>query len=154
MVDEGHELGNHTYDESHVGYEVTASDITDANTAIEEAGGVKPLLFRAPQGEVTDDIISTCKDEDMSIVLWSLDSYDWSTYDSNEIVETVENNVADGDIIQFRNIYEETADAIAEIIPYLVDEGYQLVTVSQLIQAGTGAAPEAGPIYYSATSNE
>lgn len=154
MVNEGHELGNHTYDETHVGYEVTASDIIDANTAIEEAGGVKPLLFRAPHGEVTDDIISTCKDEDMSIVLWSLDSYDWSTYDSNEIVETVENNVTDGDIIQFRNIYEETADAIAEIIPYLVDEGYQLVTVSQLIQAGTGAAPEAGTIYYSATSNE
>ncbi len=90
----------------------------------------------------------------MSIVLWSLDSYDWSTYDSNEIVETVENNVADGDIIQFRNIYEETADAMAEIIPYLVEEGYQLVTVSQLIQAGTGEAPEAGTIYYSATNNE
>ena len=154
MVDEGHELGNHTYDESHVGSEVTAEDITDANTAIKEAGGVKPLLFRAPQGEVTDDIIDTCTDEEMSIVLWSLDSYDWSTYDSNEIVETVENNVADGDIIQFRNIYEETADAMAEIIPYLVEEGYQLVTVSQLIQAGTGEAPEAGTIYYSATNNE
>ncbi len=154
MVNEGHELGNHTYDESHVGSEVTASDITDANTAIEEAGGVKPLLFRAPQGEVTDDIINTCTEEGMSIVLWSLDSCDWNTYDSNEIVETVENNVADGDIIQFRNIYEETADAIAEIIPYLVDNGYQLVTVSELIEAGTNAAPEAGTIYYSATRNE
>ena len=154
IVEEGHELGNHTYDESHVGYEVTESDILDANTAMEKICGISPKLFRAPQGNVTDDIINICETNGMAIILWDIDSQDWATYDSQDIIDRVESYAENGDIIQFRNIYEETADAIDEIVPYLVENGYQLVTVSQLIQASTDSIPEAGSIYYSAFQYE
>ena len=60
----------------------------------------------------------------------------------------------DGDIIQFRNVYEETATAMETLVPYLVEEGYQLVTVSELLQAKTGGLPETGKVYYSASDHE
>ena len=150
IVNEGHEVGNHTYDESHVGGEVTADDIISANTAIEDACGVSPKLFRAPQGIVTDAIVDCCTTAGMSIVIWNFDSHDWEIYDPDEIIARIEAYAENGDIIQFRNIYDETATAIETIVPYLVDQGFQLVTVSQLIQANTGALPVPGKIYNSA----
>ena len=154
IVNEGHEVGNHTYDESHVGGDITADDILNANNAIQVACGVYPKLFRAPEGNVTDAILDTCSNAGMSIILWNFDSHDWEYYDPNDIVIRIESYVDDGDIIQFRNIYDETATAIETLVPYLVDQGYQLVTVSQLIQAKTGGAPVPGTIYRTAVDTE
>ncbi|MCF0229253.1 MAG: polysaccharide deacetylase family protein [Parasporobacterium sp.] len=154
IIAEGHEMGNHTYDESHAGDEVTADDIISANTAIQSASGISPLLFRAPQGLVTDTIKETCAANGMSIVLWNFDSHDWEYTDSDSIIDRIKTYVEDGDIIQFRNIYDETATAIEELVPYLIDNGYQLVTVSQLINAKTESLPAAGITYYSGTQSE
>ena len=154
IADAGHEIGNHTFDESNVGEWVTAEDITTANSAIENACGIKPKLFRAPQGEVTDLMREVCTQEDMSIILFNFDSHDWEYYDPQEIIDRIEMYVEDGDIIQFRNVYEETAQAIEVLVPWLIDEGYQLVTVSELIQAKTGQLPETGKVYTSGFDHE
>jgi len=154
IADAGHEIGNHTFDESNVGEWVTEEDITTANSAIENACGIKPRLFRAPQGEVTDLIREVCTQEDMPIILFNFDSHDWEYYDPQEIIDRIETYVEDGDIIQFRNVYDETAAAIETLVPWLIDEGYQLVTVSELLQAKTGQLPEAGKVYNSASDHE
>lgn len=154
IADEGHEIGNHTFDETNVGEWVTAEDITTANSAIENACGIKPKLFRAPQGEVTDLIREVCTEEEMSIILFNFDSHDWEYYDPQEIIDRIETYVEDGDIIQFRNVYDETATAIETLVPWLIDEGYQLVTVSELLQAKTGQLPEVGKVYNSASDHE
>ena len=152
IAEEGHEIGNHTYDNSHVGGEVTADDILSANTAIEAACGVSPKLFRAQQGEVTDAIIDTCQTAGMAVILFNFDSHDWEIYDGDSVTERILEYADDGDIIQFRFMddYDHTADAIDNIVPALIDEGYQLVTVTQLIQAKTGSVPLAGEVYNSA----
>ena len=46
------------------------------------------------------------------------------------------------------SIYESTADATDKIIPWLKENGYQTVTVSELIKYKTGADPQAGNIYH------
>ncbi|MBQ9031895.1 MAG: polysaccharide deacetylase family protein [Parasporobacterium sp.] len=154
IVSEGHEIGNHTYDESHVGEEVTEEDILNANASIEAACGQAPVLFRATRGEVTDNIREICEAAGMPIILFNFDSHDWEYYDYNEIVERIETYVEDGDIIQFRNVYDETAEAIEVLVPYLIEEGYQLVTLSDLIEAKTGEAPQVGVVYNSAYDYE
>ena len=45
--------------------------------------------------------------------------------------------------------YDQTAEAIETIVPSLKEEGFQLVTVTQLIQSKTGAVPSAGSVYSS-----
>ena len=39
------------------------------------------------------------------------------------------------DVILFHDIYETTAEAIKEIVPKFISEGYQLVTVSEMMNA-------------------
>lgn len=147
MVDEGHEVGNHTYDHTHMKNSVTSDDIIRANDSIERVCGVRPYSFRCPGGESTDLIIDTCNSQGMSVYHWSLDTRDWSSRDANAVVSEIKNNVKDGDIILMHNIYSSTADAVEEILPWLTEQGYQLVTVSQLIQAKTGEPPIPGTTY-------
>ena len=44
------------------------------------------------------------------------------------------NNAYDGAIVLMHDIYEPTADAAVRIIEDLTDQGYKLVTITQLIQ--------------------
>lgn len=61
-------------------------------------------------------------------------------------------NVKDGDIILMHEIYESTADAVDRIVPELVEQGYQLVTVSQLVKMKSGEAPVPGCQYRKGTN--
>ena len=151
MVDEGHEVGNHTYDHSHMGDSVTREDIVKANDAIEEAGGVRPVSFRSPGGSTTDLIRETCAEENMALYYWSLDTRDWYTRDADSVISVIKNNIEDGDIILMHNIYGSSAEAVEKIVPWLIDQGYQLVTVSQLLKAKTGDLPVPGTQYVTAT---
>ncbi|HBV67476.1 MAG TPA: hypothetical protein DEF04_04310, partial [Clostridiales bacterium] len=42
------------------------------------------------------------------------------------------NDVKDGDIVLMHDLYDSTAQAVKIIIPKLVEQGYQLVTVSEM----------------------
>ena len=53
----------------------------------------------------------------------------------------------DGDIVLMHDIYEPTAEAVAELVPALQERGYQLVTVRELAQFRGGLA--GGTVYYS-----
>lgn len=151
IASEGHEIACHTYDHSHYGSDVTSDDIVRGDDAIEQASGIRPVAFRSPGGSTTDQIRETCRSEGMPIFYWSLDTEDWRSLDADAVYDAVVNNVSDGDIILMHNIYSSTADAVERIVPYLVQEGYQLVTVHQLVQAKTGNPPVPGTQYYTAT---
>ena len=152
IVDSGNQIGCHTYDHEHMGEAVTVEDITRANDAIEETTGVRPDAFRAPGGSPTDLILSTCESEGQALYHWSVDTRDWSSRDAESVINEVQQNVSDGDIILMHNIYESTAEAAEQVIPWLKEQGYQLVTVDQLIQAKTGQPPVPGTQYFSATN--
>ena len=49
-------------------------------------------------------------------------------------MQTVLENVKDGDIILMHDMYEASAEAVETIVPSLIAEGYQLVTVSELAE--------------------
>ena len=68
----------------------------------------------------------------MNIVLWSVDSNDWKIKNSKTIASKVLSKVGDGDIILFHDTYERTYKALQIIVPTLISEGYQIVTVSEL----------------------
>ena len=151
IVKAGHELGCHTYDHSHYGDAVTPNDIVSADDAIEEACGQRPTVFRSPGGMTTDLIRGVCTDEHMPIFYWSIDTEDWKSRNADSVCKAVMNYVKDGDIILMHNVYESTADAVERIVPFLAEKGYQMVTVSQLVQAKTGKPPVPGTQYITAT---
>ena len=53
----------------------------------------------------------------------------------------------DGKIILMHSIYESSLEAVRELVPYLIENGYQLVTVSDHAKCRGGAQP--GQVYHS-----
>lgn len=143
----GCELGNHTYNHDHYGKAVTEADVVKCSDAVYKACGKRPTAFRCPGGNMSGVMQNTAKKEGMIIAYWSVDTEDWKSRNPAQIISQAEHGAYDGSIILMHDIYGSTADAVEKIVPALVKKGYQIVTVSEMIQAKTGKAPQAGQQY-------
>ena len=143
----GCELGNHTYNHDHYGKAVTEADVVKCSDAVYKACGKRPTAFRCPGGNMSSVMQNTAKKEGMIIAYWSVDTEDWKSRNPAQIISQAEHGAYDGSIILMHDIYSSTADAVEKIVPALVKKGYQIVTVSEMIQAKTGKAPQAGQQY-------
>ena len=83
----------------------------------------------------------------MPMILWNIDTLDWKTKNAKKTIKAVMKDVKDGDIILLHDIHSTTIDAMEELIPMLLEEGYQPVTVSEMA-AVKGIQMEAGERYF------
>lgn len=143
QFEEGHEIGNHTYTHINVaksGYDKVYEEITKTQEEIKEITGVEPKLFRPPYRAMSRHMCDIVKNKNMNIILWSnLDPRDWSNPGVYSIVNTIESKVENGNIIllhdynNLRNSKSQTIQALESVIPYLKEQGYKFVTISELI---------------------
>ena len=73
-------------------------------------------------------------DNGMKITLWNVASEDRSNRDASVTLRRAKAGACDGAVILFHDLYPSTLEAVKQLIPYLQNEGYQLVTVSELFQ--------------------
>jgi len=128
----GCEIGNHTYDHkdlSKLGAEEIKSQISHTDDLVKSIISKNPHLVRPPYGKYNKDVVDTLN---VPMIFWSVDSEDWKSRNAETIVNIIKDNTKDGDIILMHDLYSSTADACEIIIPYLLEQGYQLVTVSEL----------------------
>ena len=142
----GCETANHSF--SHVTLSVSKNEtvlkeIERTDELIEKYSGRTPVLCRAPGGSVG----KAAKLTDRPFIHWSVDTLDWKTLSKSYVVNHIKKTVRDGSIILMHDLYGSTAAASEVIIPWLISEGYQLVTVSELLEAREGEI-EGGRIYY------
>jgi len=136
LADAGNEIMNHSSDHAHfssLSREEIVSDINACNDKIEAITGVRPTLFRPPYGEYDDNVVSTLKSMDMYTIQWDVDSLDWKDYDAQTIYQRVTSKVQPGSIVLFHNAALHTPEALPSIIEYLIQNGYEIVKVSDLI---------------------
>ena len=145
MVKNGFQLGNHTYDHSHYGSDVTIQDITKCADQLNKICGYGPTAFRPTGGYMSKVIKKNCA---APIILWSIDTEDWKSRNADKIYHKILNEVKDGGIVLLHDIYPSTAEAIEHVIPKLIKNGYQVVNVAELAYY-KGKNLENGKIYYS-----
>jgi peptidoglycan/xylan/chitin deacetylase (PgdA/CDA1 family) len=147
VAEEGHEIGNHTYDH-HVLFYYTPSELIEQieKTArvIEKITGQTPRFFRPPKAWVTEREKKTIKDLGYTIVLWTLNSKDWVTFDDKYMIKYLLRHTRPGDIILFHDSggafaaeggdRHETVLAVKCLIERLKERGYSFVTLSELLQ--------------------
>ena len=96
-----------------------------------------PYLFRAPYGAVNDEVRTDITGQKMLSVLWSLDTEDWRAESAEQVYAAVMDNVRNGDIILMHENAEYTVEVLPRILAALTEQGYAVVTVSELIYAGS-----------------
>ncbi len=67
------------------------------------------------------------------ITRWQIDTKDWSSRNTSKVYKAIMNGAGNGEIILCHDLYPTTAAAVEKAIPDLIEKGYQLVTVSELL---------------------
>ena len=132
MKEIGCELGNHSYDHPNLaklGADGVKKQIGDTNSKIQAIVGEGASVMRPPYGAISATLKANAG---MPLILWNIDTLDWKTRNAKATVDMVMENAKDGDIILMHDIHTESVDAAIELIPKLLEKGYQLVTVSEL----------------------
>lgn len=132
LVSLGCELGNHTWSHPYL-TKLTAEEIADeierTRALLESITGIKDYLVRPPYGSSNLTVTDTVK---VPLINWSLDTADWNNGNYDRVYSTLTEKVQDGDVILMHASYGFTADAVRDAIPVLIEQGYQIVSVSEL----------------------
>ena len=132
MVQEGHELGNHTWDHPKLPG-LSADQITwqfnSTTDAIKAVTGVTPKTFRPPYGATNATVRSLT---DMTQMLWTVDTLDWKNRSTEAIMANIQASVHPGGVILMHDIHPTTMNALPTVMDYLVSQGYSFVTISEL----------------------
>ena len=133
MEEEGHLIGNHTY--NHVKLDELSEtcakqEILKTNNKIYEVTGKYPQYMRPPYGAWKKNLELGVE---MLPVFWDIDTLDWKSKNVTEIIGKVMQQISDHDIILMHDYYETSVEAALQIVDRLQQEGYEFVTVEDLI---------------------
>lgn len=136
------EVGSHTVTHRQLPLLPLAEQQQEADGASDrlvEAGAPRPVMMRPPYGAWNQDT----RRLGYSLILWNVDSEDWKNRDAQVTTNNIMAQVRPGSIVLMHDIHPSTAAALPGIIDRLQEEGYTLVTVSQLLGQLTP-----GEVYY------
>ena len=142
----GNEVGSHTYNHMNI----KKNNALDVNDNLKQ---VDDLFYkitndhikyvRPPYGSYSKENLENVNNP---LILWNIDTEDWSHHDVDYIVNEVLENVQDGSIILMHELYETSLQALEVLLPRLYAEGYQVVSVSELANM-KGKTLESGHAY-------
>lgn len=141
IKDAGHEIGNHGFIHkriSEIGISEYRKGIELTANLIEKYAGAGNSLFRAPYGEINLRIFKLILQANLIYTGWTVDSRDSYVRESIGLIKSIRSReIKGGDILLFHADYDTTIDAMPEIIADLKERGFELVTVSELMDKKT-----------------
>ena len=146
---EGHEVGIHTWNHTNltkVSNDQIKAEIMDTQNAVQQYAGFTCAAVRPPGGAANDTVKAVAGELGFYLANWSIDTEDWKTRDADATYEAIMSQACDGAIVLCHDLYESTAAAMERVIPELIAQGYQLVTVSELLSYSEGGA-QPGHLY-------
>ncbi len=149
IADEGHQVGNHSYDHAALDKLTPAQALADLeknDALLRELLGDGDYWVRPPYGLLTDDEAARLT---VPLVNWSVDTEDWRTKNCDKILDVIYRCTGDGDIVLLHDRYLNTVEATLKAIAHLQQQGYVFVTVSELLSL-KNVTPEPGVTYRSA----
>ena len=132
-----HEIGNHTFSHRslrHLGVDAQRGEILSVQEALRKLG-VHSRYIRPPYGNFDANTVAIAREEGADIMLWSVDSMDWSKRASIENMKTLINGQKLRGVFLFHDTHMQTIDALPEILDRLIADGCRFVTVSEYLAA-------------------
>ncbi len=138
ICEAGHELASHGHKHENYGEktrEWVKNDVKTAHEEIKSVTGKDCSLVRPPNGSYSREALQAIEDLGYKTIIWNIDSLDWKNPGKDVIIERVVKRLKPGGIILLHasDTPRQTADALPELIKRIKEEGYQIVTVGDLI---------------------
>lgn len=141
VIEQGSEIQSHTYQHQQLttlDAESLQSEFSNAFSDIQENVGVTTTAFRPPYGDFNEKAWLNSGGLASVSVLWNQDSLDWKRPGASAIVENCLKNITSGSIILMHDgggDRSQDVEALPQIIEQLQGQGYEFVTVSELMKS-------------------
>ena len=132
----GHSVGNHTYhhvDLTQIPPVYIAAELKACGQVLSRIGKKPPHLFRPPGGDYNDEVAQVAEALGYITVLWTNDPGDYASPGTDVIETRVIDKISNGSIILIHDGIRQTIDALPSILKYLQSQGYETVTVDQML---------------------
>lgn len=132
VLEYGNEIGSHSYNHKSMKRQKLKNVIDGENKTREiyrNITGQELIYTRPPYGDINSKVKESL---DTIFITWNLDTEDWLHRDKNYIVNSVLENIEDGDIILMHDSYDTTVEAVEELLPKLYNLGFQVTNISEL----------------------
>ena len=148
IAEQGHELGYHSYSHStqtNLSNAQIQKEYSTSSRILKDLTGEKFTLWRTPGGGYNSRVLGNVP---LPHILWSVDTLDWKYRNSTTVYNAIINHASDGAIILLHDLHGTTVDGAIKAIDWLLANGYELVTVTELLSRD-GTPPKNGVTYYS-----
>lgn len=142
IVDEGHEVGSHSYCHSHAFLRSPLGiyrDLARSKRELEHIAGRQITYYRSPWGAMNWAVVITCKVLNMRHVLWSVRAIDWKAGDyAKDVIYRVVRSAHPGAIVLChdaggaKGAPKNTITALPVIITQLRKLGFSFSTIHEL----------------------
>lgn len=148
IVDEGHDIGNHTYTHKDLVPSTRRMVLAQAhktNQVIKRVTGRSTNLFRPPRGIYSGAVRRLLVEEEgFRFILWTVSSLDWRKVSPVAILRRIARYVRPGAILLFHDSgalvrregasRSNTVESLPMVIDYLRTKGYEIVPVSEMLR--------------------
>lgn len=146
VVSQGHTVANHSWSHSYRQHSPAAAarEIDRTDEIIYKATGAKSVLFRPPGGNLKNGLATYAANKKDALVMWSVDSQDYRA-SSASIIRNVMRDAGQGGVVLMHDgggDRHRTASALPIIIKKLKEQGYQFVTLPELLDMSAKAAQQ------------
>jgi polysaccharide deacetylase family sporulation protein PdaB len=141
----GHNIANHTY--HHVSLpkipqEYVSDEIKACGMVLKAITGKSPHLFRPPGGEYNKQVAEASEALGYTMILWTDDPGDYASPGKDIILSRTLNKATPGGVILIHDGIQQTIDILPQMIETLQKQGYEFVTIDQMLKSGRGDIAE------------
>lgn len=121
MVQEGHEVGNHSWSHPNLRLMSPAkmlAEVRRAHDLITRLTGRAPALFRPPYGALSASQRRLIEKEfRYQVVLWTVDTQDWKLRNATQVAAVLESGTRGGSIVLAHDIHDCILPALDQMLP-------------------------------------
>lgn len=140
MIADGNQVASHSNthpDLSTLGRDALRAELSAGFSAISSASDTQSRMLRAPYGAFSNQNWIDCSDMVSSNLLWTIDTLDWKRPGEQEIKQQVLDHAYSGAIVLMHDGGGDRTEDV-KVLPSIIDalhqQGYQFVTINELMK--------------------
>lgn len=136
IANSGHQLAAHSWSHpnfTNISQSAVRSQTQRTMDKVLELTGQTVTMMRPPFGASNRLSRRPLADMGLPLILWSVDSLDWKTRSASKTAQAIREGAANGAIILCHDVWASTGQALEMVLPELIERGFQLVTVAEMM---------------------